>query len=129
MPHPLVIASVPELEFDTYLSAGDSSLRVLGAAGDVGGDAFQFDEVELDIAWGAIPIPDPLPTGRQYLARLTFSDGATGTWNLAVAGNGSGFSVFSGTIADIVPEPGSLLLLTMGAAVCLKPTRLRQTRR
>lgn len=115
-PLPTFVALFPELEFDTYLGAGGDAVRTTGQAGDVGGDVYQFDETELDVSWAAQTIPVPLPTGRLHMARITFSNDATGSWVLAIAASEQSFAQFSGTIEDIVPEPGTLGMLVFGVA-------------
>ena len=124
VPLPFMVDLFPEIEFDTYLGAGGGPVRTTLQAGDVGGDAYQFDEVELDVSWAAQVIPVPLPSGRLHMARLTFSDDATGSWRLAIsASEPDGLVEFSGTIADIIPEPASLALMASGAAVLLRRQR------
>ena len=104
----------PTLEFDTYLEANGSNVNIAGGAGDVGGDAQQFDTVEIDITWFNSTNND---TGTFNIGRFTLSDDAVGTWSLKVL-NSAGDSYIvnntaftNGELAEAPepePEPGSV---------------------
>ncbi len=78
-PNPGFFDAFPTLEFDTYLSANDNAVMVIGGAGDVFGDGLRFDTQELDVSWIDTATDD---VGQVHLARITLSDDAAGTWSL-----------------------------------------------
>jgi len=80
-PNPGLFGTFPTLEFDTYVDAGSNTALVAGSAGDVGGDAFQFDTGEIDALWFDTASSD---TGTLTIGRFTLSDDAVGTWSLRV---------------------------------------------
>jgi len=111
--------TVPEIapiEFTTYVTIAGEQAGLL-AGGDVGGDGLEFSEQEIDVAWYSFDYP----VGRAHAARITFTDGSTGSWALlTVEGAVVEGDEFSGTLADIVPEPASLTLLAIGSAALLR---------
>ncbi len=80
-PNPGLFGAFPTLEFDTYIDAGSNTAFVAGGAGDVGGDAFQFDTSQIDALWFDTANND---TGTLTIGRFTLSDDAVGTWSLRV---------------------------------------------
>ncbi len=105
----------PAVVYDTYvMEGGQPDVSVLGGAGDVGGPAqVIFDASTLNVSWGVLGAQHT--SGFFKIARISMTPGAVGTWSLATVGEGTPFTSFSGTVADIVPEPGSLALLTVAA--------------
>ena len=80
-PNPAFFSYFPSLEFDTYLAGGPMGVGILGAGGDAGGEAYQFDNLGLDASWRS---NSPLDVGLTRIARVTLTDDASGTWRLAV---------------------------------------------
>ncbi len=85
-PNAGLFGTFPTLEYDTYVSANGGTPSIAGGAGDVGGDAYQFDTVELDISWFDTTGAD---TGTITIGRITLSDDAVGTWSLKLLNNAS----------------------------------------
>jgi PEP-CTERM motif len=113
-PDPILFQLRPALEFDTYVTGLDPDLVIAGPALSVGGDSLEFGSVELDIAW-TWTLQDVFSNQWHRTARVTFQEGAVGTWAVEVLGPPDGPSLFTGTVTDIVPEPGSLVLCLCGA--------------
>lgn len=116
--NPAFFSIFPTLEYDTYLMDDGEPVNVLGGGGDVGGNGLEFSMTELDVSWQAQAYP-PQHQGPVRIARITMSADAAGTWDLFVLEFGLVSSGrFSGTVEDIVPEPGSLGLLALAGLVC-----------
>ena len=107
-PNPGLFAFAPSLEFDTAVGGDTASSSVAGAAGDLGGDVYQFDATELDVTWFNVGATD---TGTFSIARITLSDDAVGTWSYrAINTNGdqandSDAFTDGELIADAPPPP------------------------
>ena len=105
--NPLIYTIVPSLEFDTFLGGGVALPSIAGAAGDLGGDALQFDAGELDVSWFNVGAND---IGTLGIARITLSDDAAGTWSyLAINAAGERVTdsgtVTAGSFATPTPPP------------------------
>ncbi len=112
--NPALIPFFPSVEFDTAVGGDAPGVSAAGGAGDLGGDNFQFDESELDIAFYNASTSD---IGTFGIARITLSDDAVGTWSYAALGASGGNTSDSGTITagsllpvtpdpDPAPDPG-----------------------
>ncbi len=107
-PNPALFGTFPTLQFDTYVAANDNSTITAGAAGDVGGDVFQFDSSELDISWIDTATDD---IGTINIGRITLSDDAVGQWSLKlINATGDIFLAFdvaftNGELASPPPPP------------------------
>jgi hypothetical protein len=113
-PDPVLFSLTPALAFDTYVQGLGADLVIAGPAITVGGDELEFSQTELDIAW-TWTLQPVYADQWHSTARITFENSAIGSWAIEVLGPDGGPTIFSGTVADIVPEPGSLGLL---AGVC-----------
>lgn len=100
-PNPGFFGAFPTLEFDTAVGGDAASPSIAGAAGDLGGDGYQFDTAELDVTWFNVSGTD---TGTFAIARITLSDDAVGTWSYMAINSASDSATDSGTITA-----GSLL--------------------
>ncbi len=94
---PAAYAFVPSLEFDTALGDSAAASSIAGAAGDLGGDAYQFDTLELDVTWFNIANTD---TGTFGIARITLSDDAVGTWSYKVINASTDSATDTGAFTD-----------------------------
>ncbi len=101
---PAAYIFAPSVEFDTALGGDAPSSSIAGAAGDLGGDAFQFDTAELDVSWFNIASTD---TGTFTIARITLSDDAVGTWSYLTVNSATDSATDSGTITagSLLPAP------------------------
>jgi hypothetical protein len=90
-PNPLLFASAPSLEFDTYVGILDDAIpSIAGTAGDLGGTSagwpYQFDTAGLDATWFNMPgysVGDD--TGISSVGRLSLTDDAQGTLAFSVS--------------------------------------------
>jgi FG-GAP-like repeat len=104
-PSAALFGAFPTLEFDTYVAANGNSVNLIGAAGDVGGDAYQFDTEQLDLTWIDLSTDD---TGTINIGRVTLSDDAVGTWSLKlVNADGETYTTLSNAFTNggLAPPP------------------------
>ena len=116
-PNPAGLLDLPSSEFATYIFDPHGGAAIAGAAGDVGGDAQQFDTAELDISWNSAGA-DTADIGTFSIARVTLSPDAFGTARVAFTVAG-----VEGVIrADIpiIPEPASGALLGLAGLAVLR---------
>ena len=90
-PNPALFDTFPTLVYDTYVAADGNTAVIAGGAGDVYGDVYQFDTVELDVSWFSTATDE---IGTINLGRITLSDDAVGTWSLKLR-NDAGETFFS----------------------------------
>lgn len=123
----------PELEFDSFLTAtGFDNPNLAGCAGNLDGDDQQFDTEEIDIAWFNVEKDD---IGQNMLiARITLSTDAQGTWKFISWAHDPTFSknypeVYGEGMVNYgyLPEPATIVMLGVGAAVLLRRRRKVQT--
>lgn len=107
-PNPALFGAFPTLAFDTYVDAGANTAFVAGAAGDVGGDVFQFDTTQIDALWFDTATDD---LGTLTIGRFTLSDDAVGTWSLRVLNAGG----------DVVLDSGSFTLGNLATPIPQTP--------
>ena len=114
---PFLPAISPTVAFDTYVAEGGyQDVGVIGGAGDVGGPPqLIFDETTLNVSWGVLG--GQRSSGFFKIARITLTTNAVGTWRLATIGADTPYTEFSGTVADIVPEPGTFAAFASGGVV------------
>lgn len=126
-PQPGLWSSIPELEYDSFLTNGRlEACSYNGHARDLGGDVEQFDTEEIDITW--YDAADNNTGTGLLMARITLSSDAQGTWKLM-----SSFTLdmyhsvkvtMEGNVVNgIIPEPSSAILVTVGILVLLKNDR------
>lgn len=121
---PYLPAISPTVAFDTYVAEGGHlDVGIIGGAGDVGGPAqLIFDEFTLNVSWGVLG--GQRTSGFFKIARITMTTDAVGSWRLATIGADTPYTEFSGTVADIVPEPAAVSLLTVvGLLISARRTR------
>ena len=123
-PNPIFFQFFPSLEFDTYVSNGVLDKPVsTGSAAIIGGPPTQqFDEDHISIGWTTNNTDD---VGTLALTRVTLRDTAAGTWSFYASAHPDVVLLDSGIVqgGHLIPEPGSLCLLALGAALALWRTR------
>jgi len=120
-PQPNFWPLVPDLEFDSVVTDGQSPLgspSISGGAVDLGGNPSMTHNTSLiDIGWF---VSGSDYTGDLLLARTTLSDDASGTWNFLTTASPVGGPYVELRDAPIVggemqiPEPATLGLLVFG---------------
>ena len=120
---PIAPLHSPAVVYDTYVMEGNRpDVSVIAGAGDVGGPAgLIFNESTLNVSWGVLGAQRT--SGFFKIARITMTTDAAGTWRLATIGSDTPYTEFSGTVADIFPEPGSLVLFVMCAILMFQRSR------
>jgi FG-GAP-like repeat/FG-GAP repeat len=107
-PNPVLFGNFPALEFDSYVAADGNTLSILGRAGEIGGDALQFDTQEIDITWFDLDTDD---IGTFVIGRVTLSDDAAGSVGVLVSVDGSNDTAItsdtfaSGDLVNLTPAP------------------------
>lgn len=124
IPNPLLFDFFPTLEFDTYLSENENSVGAPESAWEISGiHTLLFDTSVLNISWVTQTAPTQT-TGLIRVARITISEGAVGQWDLLIATSEPPAANFSGTVEDIIPEPGAFCLFSVIVlGVCSRRSR------
>ena len=134
-PNPTLIGYVPELAFDTFVTApgsypntasGDTP-SIAGEAANLGSSSSgaQFTDTLVDVAWFDT-INDG--AGQFVVARVTVSDSASGTMQIGGYQLGdSTMTSFPSTIENgvvtVTPEPTTMGLIGLGAMALLRRRR------
>jgi len=115
-PNPAFFGFVPTLRWDSYVTngkaLGSGQASSAGGAVDLGGSpTAAWTATAINKNWFTTDLDN---IGTFTVARITLSDGATGTFNMRHDAVGTPFFTQSGQLSAI-PEPSTIALLLVGA--------------